>query len=115
MIGEKQIINCIKELNIAFKKRDWKLLPENNKYAAGEVRYFNVIHMDNSLYLHRCYIPYEKHLNKYTFKELDQYVVDLIKDICLKYGIVGIVFGNYDTNHYFSSYSKEDNTIDINK
>ena len=82
--------DLIKELNITFKKRKWKLLPEDNLYFIKD-RWAIIIIVD-VLYIDRSYIPYEKHTDNYTIKQLDEYVVDLIKNICLKYDIKRIVF-----------------------
>lgn len=91
----------IKELNIVFKKNKWKLLPENNEYSSFDKleigRWFKVI-FDNVLYIERTYIPYEKYVTNFTIKQLDNFVVEVTKDICLKYGLREIVFGGNDYN-----------------
>ena len=78
----------IQELNIIFEKRGWELLPEDNKYRS--MMTWNRINLQEQLYLDSERLSYEKHLNKYTKEELDEYVMEYIEPVCKKYGITHI-------------------------
>jgi len=96
MNREEQII---KELNIIFKKRGWGLLPEDNSVFGPP--YWGVYVLRNSeLYLSRVDFPYKEHLNKYSIKQLDNYIVEFIKHICEKYRITGVHFGSMIKNKW---------------
>ena len=80
------IKKIIQELNIVFKQRGWKLLPEN---IIDDDYYWDILILDiTSLCIDRSYIPYEKYLNKFTIEQLDSYVVEFLKSICKKYNIL---------------------------
>ena len=91
-------IQIIKELNVIFYKRGWKLLPPDNIYQNdSELTWYKVILSD--VYLDRSFIPYKKHLNKFTIEELDNYVVEFINPVCKKYKIDNIHFADEGKNN----------------
>ena len=90
-VKKKQTI--IQELNEIFSKRRWDLLPLNNEYDDGistrnpELMWVNVIRDLIHVDLHRDELNYDKHREDFTKNELDLFVVEFIKPICLKYNI----------------------------
>ena len=91
-----RIEEILTELNKVYKRRGWKLLSMDNEF-----KYKNdiwvIVYNDDILYIIRNHIPYNKHLNDFTIEELDEYVMEYIKHVCIKYGIISIWFlDSYD-------------------
>jgi len=90
----KIIIKVIKELNIVFKERGWKPLPEDNKYRCS---YSGYVIFDNQLVLLRETLNYNGHKPKYSTEELDDFVMEFILPICKKNDMSSVFF-KYDEN-----------------
>ncbi|PCI27759.1 hypothetical protein COB55_05120 [Candidatus Wolfebacteria bacterium] len=85
----------IQELNVLFEKKGWKLFPKENEVPDNEIGDFFwgvVIYKDKELDIQRNYIPYDKHLDKFTLRGLDKYVIDFIEPICKKHNIKFVEF-----------------------
>ena len=90
----KIILKVIKELNVIFKEKRWKLLPEDNTYRCS---YAGYVIFDNQLVLLRETLNYNGHRPKYSTEELDDFIMEFILPICKKYDISSVFF-NHDEN-----------------
>jgi len=84
----------IQDLNITFKKRGWKLLPEDNQI--GWEGWFFVV--DYDLYIMRNHIPYDLYLDKFQKEQLDEYVMEYLKPICKNHNVKTVFFYDFIDN-----------------
>ena len=92
-MNEKKIIQ---ELNIIFKQRGWKLLPHNNRYDKSGYFMGLVVIIGSKIWIRREDINYI-HLNRFSNKQLDDYVMEYLKPIFKKYKITYVEFFNNST------------------
>ncbi|PCI27326.1 hypothetical protein COB55_05985 [Candidatus Wolfebacteria bacterium] len=81
----------IKELNVIFEKRGWKLLSEDNYHHTIK---HSIVHISNTtqIVLDRDSMDYKKHIDKYTLGQLDKYVMEYLNPTCKRLNLDSVFF-----------------------
>ena len=105
--------NLMSDLNTLFKEKKWTLIPEDNQFRENE-SWSGYVYINDHLHIDRRWMGYGTNLpylniNFFPFSliELDNFVMEFILPICIKYGVERVIFSNDGFD------STNDNTISI--